>query len=450
MLGNIKLLMYFRHVVLMSTVNKVRLVLTAIGIFIAVFLFSVGLIITDSYYTGNIKVISDMQEHTLVITSNKSPEDVKNDLSEISSLVPIEFSVLSERQSILSSPIGNDQYINVMAIVQGVSNNTSLGSVISEDGLFLPSESKLVKGRLISDYDNQSKANVVVIDEFTEMLLFPNSDGIGEYIEIGVGVNGTSIAVDNQSDDQAIEIEEIKKLQIIGVVKDSSLTETRELALKRQLERSRSDIYVETSIFCPISTMSDMFKDIPDKRYYVYFVAESNTYLQLVSSVKSLIDISLRKNEYFSLVTKETLLDQVENEMYYTRSMINIITLVLCIISGISIMSTTFFSVKERIPEIGIRKAFGASRIDILFQFVFEMIIIAFWVSIFAVCISFLVCKFAENYLTSKLYMSFSISVSTKQLILPVLVGIIEAIVCSIFPSLYASQIKVTESLKFE
>ncbi|NLW88666.1 MAG: ABC transporter permease [Clostridiaceae bacterium] len=103
-----------------------------------------------------------------------------------------------------------------------------------------------------------------------------------------------------------------------------------------------------------------------------------------------------------------------------------------------------------RIPEIGIRKAFGASKTDIVFQFMFEMVVIAFIVSIFAVCSSYLCCKLAEEYLARNLFLSFKVQVSNAQLILPLLVGVTEAVTCSFIPSLYAASIKVTDSLKFE
>ena len=113
-------------------------------------------------------------------------------------------------------------------------------------------------------------------------------------------------------------------------------------------------------------------------------------------------------------------------------------------------MGIVFFSIKERIPEIGIRRAFGASKTDIAFQLILEMIIIAFIASAAAVATSFYACKIAEIFMVSNLFISFKIRVSAAQLILPVLVGIAEAIVCSIIPSLYAANIKVTDALKFE
>lgn len=51
----------------MATVNKVRLILTSIGIFVAVFLFSSGKIITDSYYSESMRKVSQMSENTVIV-----------------------------------------------------------------------------------------------------------------------------------------------------------------------------------------------------------------------------------------------------------------------------------------------------------------------------------------------------------------------------------------------
>lgn len=79
-------------------------------------------------------------------------------------------------------------------------------------------------------------------------------------------------------------------------------------------------------------------------------------YAQTLSEVKS------RTGNGFSVITKDNLSAELENELSNTKTILNMISVLLCVISGISIMSITFFSVKERIPEIGIRKAFGAGK----------------------------------------------------------------------------------------
>jgi len=444
MRSDIKWIFYIKHMMLMSTINKVRLVLTSIGIFAAVALFSFGTIIMNSYYAGSLRIAEDMSENTIVITSNKNSDVVKDEISKFTSTKPIDATVVSERQSILSTSIGNDRYITVMATVQGVSGINNVVSVITDEGTLLPIKTVLLKGRMISQTDIQANAKVVVIDEFTDSLLFPDTDGIGKTIEIGVGVGGVKMASESET------IVENPKFEVVGIVKSSYLSETRRLLLKKNLDRSEGNIFVDASIYCPISTANEMYADKDNTRYYIYAFSNEEKYRTFTKEMRSLAEITERKNEYYTLSTKESQLKKIEQDLTYTRALLNIVSFILFVVSGISIMSIIFFSIKERIPEIGIKKAFGASKLDISFQFVFEMVFIAFFVSLFAVCISFYVCKFSEGYLSSKLFILFTVRVTTEQLVLPVFWGVLEAVLCSIVPSLYAANIKVTDSLKFE
>ena len=83
----------------MATVNKVRLVLTSIGIFVAVFLFCSGKIITDSYYSESMRKVSQMSENTVIVNPMGNKE-LKQELAVSDKINCIDVSTLSEKQSI--------------------------------------------------------------------------------------------------------------------------------------------------------------------------------------------------------------------------------------------------------------------------------------------------------------------------------------------------------------
>ena len=443
MLRKQKFSFYFKHLLLMSTVNRIRLILTSIGIFVAVFLFSVGVIITNSFYSGNLKIIDEMSNNTAVISSNLETDVAKEKLADFTTIRPVEDMLLNEKISILSTSVSDRSYLTVMAKIHGITNSSKTLPVISDDGLFLPTNATLLKGRYITSQDLTSKSNVVIIDEFTANLLYPDEDAIGKTIEIECGIGNATIASDDNENF-------VRKAEIVGIVQNSYISETRKLNLKKELDIANDNIFVDVSIYCPLSTLSDWYETSETERYYIYKFDKFESYKKFLNRTYAFSEISSKYGEVFTIADKESLLNNLELELANTKSLLNIIILILCVISGISIISITFFSVKERIPEIGIRKAFGASKIDIAFQFIFEMVAISFIVSIFAVCLSFYCCKFAEGYLATQLFISFIINVSWQQLILPIIVGVMEAVFCSIIPSLYAAKIKVTDSLRFE
>ncbi len=439
---SIKWLFYFKHLIQMSTINKIRLTLTSIGIFIAVFLFSVGTIITNSYYTGSLKVISQMEKNTAIITSNLDTQKLKEELSFVKNFTCIDILTLAEKKSILSTKIDESQYLTIMSYVHGISSINHIMPVLTEDGAFIPVKASLLKGRAISQTDIQAAEKVAIIDELTEELLFPGSEGIGKYIELGVGVGNITIA----SNEAVSPI----KLKIIGVVENSYSANLTKLMLKQEISKNSENIFANVSIYCPISTLINLFENDDKSKSYFYQIENSDSYDDFVKKSSTLSEIKNKTGGSLSVTTKEMLLNNLEQDLSNTKTLINMISLLLCIISGISIMSITFFSVKERIPEIGIRKAFGASKLDIAFQFVFEMVIIALIASVLAVLFSVISCVLLENFLTESLYMAFSTEISFDLLILPLFIGVFEAVVCSIIPSLYAAKIKVTDSLRFE
>ena len=444
-----KTIFYFGHLLKMSTVNKVRIVLTSVGIFVAVFLFSAGIIISTSYYNGNKRIIDEMNGNVVAVSSMLDPAEVKEDFSRITSIVPIEDALLSEKKSIYSVQINPESFLTVFSKIHGITGINGVCSVIDDNGLFLPIDTTLIEGRYISSIDLAEAAEVVIIDELTAQILFPNESALGKTINLNAGVGG---AISAAADEKALD----NHAEIIGVIKNSRVSETRKLALRKSLQTSASEdsksILIETSLYCPISTLQKWFPDQETTRYYLYMFDDSISRDRFVNSINTLNKIRQRQNSFsdYEILVKEMMLANIENELTDTKQLLSIIVTILCIISGLSIMSVTFFSVKERIPEIGIRKAFGASKADIVFQFIFEMVSIAFIVSVFAVCLSFYACKVAESFLLSDLFISFNINISVNQLALPVLVGILEAFLCSFFPSLYAANIKVTEALRFE
>jgi len=441
MLLNNKFFFYLRHMVFMSFSNKVRLLLTALGIFIAVFLFSLGVIISDSYYAGILKDIEEMSDNTVIFSSYDNSGALKKEIAEYSNKVPIDVICLEQKKSIYSVKISPKQYLNVMAKVTGISNMEKNVFKGADNEKIIPVEYKLVKGREISSKDVNLKAPVAVIDEFTESLLFPDGDAVGNKIKLGSGINGTT-SVKEGSSNNIIEVE------VIGVVADSHESEVKKLQFEDELNHDEN-IFVNILLHIPSTALQELYPEEPVKRYFVYGF-EQEEYKDFAEYAYNFVKMKTERGNSCSVYTKEELLEKSKLERADTRTAINVITFILCIISGISIMSVIFFSVKERIPEIGIRKAFGAGRLDIAFQFMVEMVIIAFVASFLAVFTSLIFSKIIQVYIRENMFIYYVVKVEISRLILPIAVGIMEAMICSLIPGIYAAGIKVADSLRFE
>ena len=142
--------------------------------------------------------------------------------------------------------------------------------------------------------------------------------------------------------------------------------------------------------------------------------------------------------------------NELINDLKPLKYALNITTLVLFLISGISIMSIVFFSTKERITEIGIRKTFGASRFDIFLQYISENFILSLIASLLAIAVSVIIVYITKNYLSETLYINFKTFLSLILFLKLLLAGILQGAMFSLFPCLYATKISVTDALRFE
>lgn len=434
---------YLEHLLLMTNSNKVRVALTSIGIFIAVFLFSSGNIIANSYYNSRFVAIDDMIDTSMVV-SNNSCERAITEYAEKSLMgVAIRDASIVEYKSIYSALISADQYINVMAKLHGVSATDRMLPVTGDDGSLIPVKIDLLEGRLFVSQDLVDKSRVVVIDELTANIISPGESCVGKTITVGVSISGASIGGMDA-------MQQVVTMKVVGIIKNTNQAEANRIKALKEKQSGENNIFLNTSIYCPISTLIDLFPNSTKQTNTLYYFDEPTVFDDFYSFVEGVRLSCERSGELINVTTKRILLDKIEKDHSYTKLVLNLITAVLCVISAISIMGVVFFSIKERIPEIGIRRAFGASKTDIAFQLMLEMITIAFVASVAAVIVSFYLCKIAEVFMISNFFVSFKISAGAAQLILPVLVGIAEAIVCSIVPGLYAANIKVTDALKFE
>lgn len=150
------------------------------------------------------------------------------------------------------------------------------------------------------------------------------------------------------------------------------------------------------------------------------------------------------KKDDFAIMTGETFMDlyrQFTSTAYLT--MIGISSIAL-IVGGIVIMNIMLVSVKERTREIGIRKALGARRRDVLWQFLIESVTLALVGGIVGVLLGLGAGKIVA--MNSPLPASADAFWITTGLILATSVGLI----FGVYPSAKAARLDPIEALRYE
>ena len=210
------------------------------------------------------------------------------------------------------------------------------------------------QGRYLNEVDMNSRSSVIVLGHYIAEQLFPLKNPIGEYLRIDTRV-----------------------FQVIGVLNQVGLAGGSGSALVgRDLNQ---DIHL------PLTTARLEFGDQIVQRLAGSFTAEetelteiyivSPTVTQvpsLASHLRKIIDLDHVLKGDVQVIVPNELLENVRKTTLAMNLLLISIAAISLIVGGIGIMNIMLASVVERTREIGIRRALGATRRDIIGQFVVE------------------------------------------------------------------------------
>jgi len=151
----------------------------------------------------------------------------------------------------------------------------------------------------------------------------------------------------------------------------------------------------------------------------------------------------------FLVTTMEELLKTLNTVTNTITWLLLAIVVISLIVGGVGIMNIMYVTVSERTPEIGLRKALGATYRDIVSQFLVESILITIWGSLIGIIFGLImawILSLAANYVG--LVWHFTIPWSG------VITAIIFSLACGLLfgirPAQKAAQLDPVEALRAE
>jgi putative ABC transport system permease protein len=267
-------------------------------------------------------------------------------------------------------------------------------------------EYKIASGRFLSQIDLDFFQKVAILGSQSASDLFGFSNPIGQYVQI----NGS-------------------RYKVVGV-----------LASKGSTTNGSNDEVV----MIPLTSAERIFKAKGVRTLYVQVATDKQ-----IDSVVNGLDAALSKKfrgntDSYRVFNQSDILSTLNNVTDTLTVALGGIAGISLLVGGIGIMNIMLVSVTERTREIGIRKAIGAKKRDILTQFLIESMALSGLGGILGIGIGIGAAQGASSML--KMQAAFSWNIILIAFVFSVLIGVI----FGMFPANKAAKLKPIEALRFE
>lgn len=161
-------------------------------------------------------------------------------------------------------------------------------------------------------------------------------------------------------------------------------------------------------------------------------------------AIKSILGVTHSGVQDYDMVIPMDLLKQKQQSQRLLDILTFCISSISIIVGGIGIMNIMLASVTERIREIGIRRAIGATKMDILRQFLTESMVISITGGVFGVLLAGIVVIFTCHFIGLPIVFSLTL------LLIAVIVSTMTGLVFGIYPACQAANKNPVDALRNE
>ena len=348
--------------------HKLRSLLTVLGVILGVGSVISMLAIGEGSKREALEQIRKLGARNVIIRSVKPGEDGAQDDSSSSAT--------QQQARVLEYGLKYSDFERLMATLPTIENAVPIALVVKDAQRrhrripnarilgtmpdFLSIKSLTVyRGRFLTIVDNFNTANVAVLAAGAADRLFKFEDPIGESVLLGDDV-----------------------YRIVGVLGTQGSGNATAGAISQQ--DLNNDIYV------PLACAQRRFGEIQSiraagSRSYektqlneiTLAVADEDMVSQTAAMARKILLNSHPRADDFELQVPLELLHQAEKEKRIWNLVLGCIAGISLLVGGIGIMNIMLASVTERTREIGIRRALGARRADITYQFLIETVLLS-------------------------------------------------------------------------
>jgi len=383
--------------------NKVKAFLTMLGVVIGsaciVLVVTISLV-GRQYIVAQIEGVGSNIVYAELIRTGSQSTTLGDELT----LADLE-SARTEIPDVQHVAATHDQQMAVVA--QGVERPVTLVAV-TEDFQIIRNL-VVVSGRYFDAGDFETRSKVCLVTEDLARIVFPGANAVGQEIRVG-------------------EL----RFTIIGIFKER-------IATFGQSEIARESVIVPFGLLRSYAGT--------DSVKVLYAQASGPDAVPLVTKqLSELLHSRHRPGSRYEVQNLGAILDAARNISFAVMLVLLAVGSITLVISGVGIMNIMLVTVTQRTREIGIRKATGALRRQILYQFLLEALVISGIGAVLGILIAIAIPIVIRPFLPD----GMTIPISGLSVVAAFVVSCATGIIFGYLPASRAAKLQPTEALRYE
>lgn len=380
--------------------NKVKVLLTMLGIIVGTVTVVIVLAVGRGSQADVDAQYQNLNVGTLQVMSGFA-RNVKDRLSEaVTDQIKAESSHISHVSMVLNTRTNVSH--------QNITNNLTVIGATEELEKIINLETQY--GRFLSEDDSTAKTKVAVVGMTFAETYF--EEDVTAAVGKDITING-------------------RKYEIVGV-------------LAYQGDSTMREMNVDESVLIPYSVAEKYLTGRMARPSLLALSADVDSVEAATAEIQAVLDETFEDtSDQFMIVNSGSKIEAAKASARTVTVMLLVVAVVVLIVGGIGIMNVLFVSVKERTREIGILKAIGARRKDILKIFLYEAAFISLLGGGFGAVLSMVAMPVFE-------YFKVSVVLSPVDMLIAIGFSVTIGTFFGIYPAAKAAALKPIDALNYE